>query len=62
MGQPERGDALPILCEEPGAGYRAMSDYGKDPVHAFTQALPVRVGADRMGVPAARMAAARAVC
>jgi len=32
MGQPERGDALPILCEEPGAGYRAMSDYGKDSV------------------------------
>jgi len=37
-------------------------DHGKDSVHAFTQALPVRVGSDRMGVPAARRAAAEAAC
>jgi len=27
MGQPGCGDALPILCEEPRAGYRAMSGH-----------------------------------
>ncbi len=43
-------------------GGPGMMDHGKNSVHAFTQALPVRVGADRMGVPAVRRAAAEAAC
>jgi len=41
---------------------QALLDHGKDSVRAFTQALPVRVSVDRMGVLAVRTAMPRVVC